>query len=104
MYAVIVTGGQQYRVSEGDTITVKNLAAEAGSTITLDRVLMVGGEGTDTRIGTPVLDGASVTAQVVSHQKGEKRDIFKYERRKRYRKQRGFRPHETTLSITGISA
>lgn len=105
MYAVIATGGQQYRVSEGDTITVKSLAAagEAGDTITLDQVLLVGGEG-DAKVGTPTVAGASVTAQIVSHDLGTKRDIYKYRARKRYRKSGGFRPHETTLAITSIDA
>ena len=106
MYAVIATGGQQYRVSEGDTITVKSLAgdAQAGDSITLDQVLLVGGDGAELKVGTPTVGGASVTAQVVSHDLGTKRDIYKYRARKRYRKSGGFRPHETTLAITGINA
>ena len=104
MYAVIATGGQQYRVSQGDTIIVKRLAAEAGSTITLDQVLLVGGEGVEARIGAPVVAGASVTAEVVSTDKGAKRDIYKFRRRKRYRKGGSFLPTETTLTITGINA
>ena len=102
MYAVIATGGQQFRVSEGDTIVVKKLEAEVGSALTIDQVLLVGGEGVDLKVGSPTVSGATVTAQVVSHDKGKKRDIFKYRARKRYRKGRGFRPHETTLAITGI--
>lgn len=105
MYAVIATGGQQYRVSEGDTITVKSLAGagQAGDTVTLDQVLLVGGEG-DVKVGTPTVEGATVTAQIVSHAKGVKRDIYKYRARKRYRKGGSFRPHETTLAITSIDA
>lgn len=103
MYAVILSGGQQHKVSEGDTLTVKRLDAEVGSTIELDRVLLVGG-GDAPKIGAPYVDGAKVTATVVSHDLGEKRDVFKYKRRQRYRRGVGFRPSETTLAITGISA
>ena len=74
MYAVIATGGQQFRVSEGDTIVVKKLDAAVGSSLTIDQVLLVGGEGSDLKVGAPTVDGASVTAQVVSHDKGEKRE------------------------------
>lgn len=104
MYAVIATGGQQFRVSEGDTLVVKRLNAEVGGEITLDQVLMVGGEGAELKVGTPVVLGASVTAQVVEHGRGVKRDIYKYRARKRYRKGGSFRPSETTLAITGINA
>jgi large subunit ribosomal protein L21 len=76
-YAVIETGGKQYRVSEGDHITVERLAAEQGSEITIDRVLLIGGDGS-TRIGTPVVEGASVSATIDEHKRGEKLYIFKY--------------------------
>lgn len=102
MYAVVVTGGKQYRVSEGDTIIVDRLQADVGSTIEISDVLLVGGDGL--KIGTPTVQGARVTAQVVSHVLGEKREIFKYRRTRRYRRNRGFRPSLTTLSIQSISA
>jgi large subunit ribosomal protein L21 len=104
MYAVVVTGGQQFKVSAGDTITVKRLDAEVGSTIELGTVLMVGGEGANLQIGTPNLEGVKVTAEVVAHGKGEKREMFKWLRTRRNRVMRGFRPSETTLSIQSIVA
>jgi len=103
MYAVIQTGGQQYRVAAGQQITVKRLDAEVGSEISLDQVLLVGGES-GTQVGAPVVSGARVVAEVVSHGLGAKRDIFKYSRRHRTRRHTGFRPSETTLSIKAIEA
>lgn len=102
MYAVIETKGRQYRVAEGDTIQVDRFDAEIGSTVELDRVLLLG--GTETRIGTPVVDGAKVVAEVLSHELGEKREIFQFRTRKRYRRNRGYRPSYTTLKIQSISA
>lgn len=102
-YAIIETGGKQYRVKEGDRITVERLATEAGDDVTIDRVLMVGGDGS-TRIGTPVVDGASVTAHVDEHFRGEKLIIFKFKAKKRYRRKTGHRQELTRLTITGISA
>ena len=102
MYAVVQTKGRQYRVVEGDSIQVDRFDAEVGSTVELDRVLMIGGE--TTRIGTPVVEGARIVAEVVSHELGEKREIFQYRNRKRYRRYRGFRPSYTTLRIQTISA
>lgn len=101
-YAIIETGGKQYRVKEGDNITVERLATEAGQEISLDRVLMVGGNGS-TKIGTPVVDGASVTAHVDEHMRGEKLIIFKFKPKKRYRRRTGHRQELTKLTITGIS-
>ena len=103
MYAVIVTGGKQYRVSEGDTLKVELLPAAEGSTVELDRVLMVG-EGADVKIGAPYLDGGKVTATVKSHGRADKIHIVKFRRRKHFRKQQGHRQHYTELQITGISA
>lgn len=99
MYAVIQQGGRQYRVQEGDTIVVDNVGAEDGSSIDID-VLMLGGD--EVKIGTPTVEGAKVTAKVVSTDKGDKRTTFKYRARKRYRRHVGFRPTETTLQITAI--
>lgn len=101
-YAVIETGGKQYRVSEGDYLKVERLPNEAGSEITIDRVLMIGGDGS-TRIGTPVVDGATVTATVDEHLRGEKIVVFKYKKRKNYRRKQGHRQSLTKLTITGIS-
>ena len=103
MYAVLVSGGKQYRVSQGDTLVVDRLGAEVGSTITLDQVLLVGGEG-DLKVGAPTLAGASVTAEVLSHDLGDKCETFKYRRRQRSRVRRGSRAQLTTLSIQQISA
>lgn len=101
-YAIIETGGKQYRVKEGDHITVERLTTEAGDEVTIDRVLMVGGDGS-TRIGTPVVDGASVIARVDEHFRGEKLIIFKFKPKKRYRRRTGHRQELTRLTITGIS-
>ena len=101
-YAVIETGGKQYRVSEGDKITVERLAVEAGSDVTIDRVLLLGGDGS-TRIGTPVVEGASVTATVTEHNRGKKIEVFKYKAKKRYRRHTGHRQEQTRLTITGIN-
>ena len=101
-YAVIETGGKQYRVSEGDKITVERLAVDAGSDVTIDRVLLLGGDGS-TRIGTPVVEGASVTATVTEHNRGKKIEVFKYKAKKRYRRHTGHRQEQTRLTITGIN-
>lgn len=100
-YAVIVTGGKQYRVKVGDRIAVERLADDAGSDITIDQVLMIGGDGS-TRIGTPVVDGAAVTATVNNHDRGDKIVVFKYKAKKRYRRRTGHRQERTQLTITGI--
>ena len=102
MYAVIETGGKQYRVSVGDRISVERLPSEAGGEITIDRVLLLGGDGT-TRVGTPVVAGAAVTASVDDHFRGEKIVIFKYKAKKLYRRRTGHRQSLTHLTITGIT-
>jgi large subunit ribosomal protein L21 len=101
-YAVIETGGKQYRVKVGDRLTIEKLEAEAGNDITIDRVLMIGGDGS-TRIGTPVVEGASVTATVNDHGRGEKIVVFKYKAKKRYRRRTGHRQSQTYITITGIT-
>jgi len=101
-YAIIETGGKQYRVSIGDRIAVERLATEAGAQVTLDRVLLLGGDGS-TRIGTPVVEGAAVTATVDEHYRGEKIVVFKFKKRKRYRRKQGHRQELTRLTITGIT-
>lgn len=103
MYAIIQTGGKQYRVSEGETLRVEKLAGEAGDSITLDDVLLVGGDGA-TRIGTPRLAGASVQADILRQDRAKKVIIFKKRRRKGYHKKQGHRQSFTELRITGISA
>jgi len=102
MYAIVATSGRQYRVEKGGTITVDRLDAEVGTEITLDQVLMVGGD--QPQVGSPTVQGASVTARVVSHDKGDKVVTLKYKRRKRSRVHRGFRASLTTLEITDIKA
>lgn len=103
MFAIVETSGKQYRVAAGDIITVDLMQADVGSTVTLDRVLLVGGEG-DARIGSPVVDGASVTARVVEHPRGDKVLTYKYNARKRHRRRVGFRHSHTKLEIVSIDA
>ncbi len=102
VYAVIESGGKQYRVSVGQVIDVELLEAEAGSAVELDRVLMVGGEGADLRIGTPVVEGARVVADITEHHRGEKLIIFKMKAKKRYRRKTGHRQELTRLRIKDI--
>lgn len=102
-YAIIETGGKQYRVSVGDSIVVERLDGDAGDEITFDRVLLLGGDGA-TRIGQPYVDGATVTASVDGQGKGEKIVVFKYKPKKRYRRRIGHRQLQTSLTITGINA
>ena len=102
-YAVIETGGKQYRVSVGDKLRVEKLATDQGSDITIDRVLLVGGNGA-TRVGTPVVEGASVVARIEGHQRGEKLVVFKYKAKKRYRRRIGHRQALTQITITSINA
>jgi len=102
MFAIVETGGKQYRVEAGATIVVDRLSAEAGSTISLDRVLMVGGD--DVKVGSPVVAGAAVEAEVIEHGRGDKVVTFKYTPRQRTRRRVGFRASNTTLKITEIKA
>jgi len=102
MYAVIKTGGKQYRVASGDTLKVEKLVGDVGSEIVLDQVLAVG-EGESLSLGTPLVSGASVKATVVSHGRGEKVQIFKMRRRKHYKKSQGHRQSYTEIRIDGIS-
>jgi large subunit ribosomal protein L21 len=103
MYAVIKTGGKQYRVSQGDKVRVETLTADEGSEIKLDSVLMVG-EGDSVSVGSPMLSNASVSAKVLSHGRAKKVNIIKFRRRKHHRKQMGHRQNYTELEITGINA
>ena len=101
-YAVIETGGKQYRVSVGDRIAVEHLPADAGGAITIDRVLLLGGDGA-TRVGTPTVTGAAVTARIDEHYRGEKIVVFKYKAKKGYRRRIGHRQSLTRLTITDIA-
>ena len=103
MFAVIVSGGKQYRVQEGQTLKLEKLAVEAGSSVEFDRVLLVG-NGDDIKVGAPVVDGAKVAAEVVSHGRGDKVTIIKFRRRKHHMKRQGHRQWFTEVKITGISA
>lgn len=102
MYAVIKTGGKQYRVSEGDQIKVEKLDGEVGSEIVFEEVLMVG-EGESVKIGTPTVDGGQVKAEVASHGRHDKIHIIKHRRRKHYHKEQGHRQHFTEVKITQIT-
>ena len=102
MYAVIKTGGKQYRVSEGQTLKVEKLTAEAGASIELNEVLLVA-NGEDVKIGAPVVEGAKVNAEVVAHGRGKKVRIVKFKRRKHHMKQMGHRQWFTEIKITGIN-
>ena len=102
MYAVIKTGGKQYRVAADDVIEIEKLPGEIGGIIAFSDVLMIAGEGTP-RIGTPTIAGATVTAQVVRHNRGDKVIIFKKKRRHNYRRKKGHRQEHTTVKITAIS-
>lgn len=103
MYAVIKTGGKQYRVSSGEKIKVEQLTADVGSQVTLDKVLMVA-DGDKVSIGQPLVQGAKVQATVVAHGRGDKVHIFKLRRRKHSKKQQGHRQNYTEIQINEISA
>ena len=102
MYAVIKTGGKQYRVSPGDKLRVESLKAEEGESIDFDHVLMVG-NGKDVSIGTPMISGAVVSAKVLSHGRGDKIRIIKFQRRKHHRRQMGHRQNYTEIEITSVN-
>ncbi|GAB3659754.1 50S ribosomal protein L21 [Ramlibacter alkalitolerans] len=102
MYAVIKTGGKQYRVASGDKIKVEQIAADIGQEITIDQVLAVGNGG-DLKIGVPLVSGATVKATVVAHGKHDKVRIFKMRRRKHYQKHQGHRQQYTELQIGDIA-
>lgn len=103
MYAVMITGGKQYRVMQGETLRVEKLEVEAGSNIDFDQILMLG-DGEKVTVGTPVVEGAKVSATVKGHGRADKVRIVKFRRRKHFKKQMGHRQHYTEIEITGISA
>jgi large subunit ribosomal protein L21 len=100
--AIIRTGGQQYRVSEGDLLRIANLTGEAGTSLVFDEVLALGGD--KIVIGQPLVAGAKVTAEIVRHGRGEKLIVFKFRRRKRYKRKNGHRQNFTQVKITSITA
>ncbi len=102
MYAVVKTGGKQYRVSAGQKLKVEQIPAEVGAEVTLDQVLMVG-EGESVKVGAPLVAGATVKATVVSHVRHDKVKIFKMRRRKHYQKHQGHRQNYTELRIDTIA-
>lgn len=102
MYAIIETGGKQLKVEEGKTIVVEKLAAEAGETVTFDKVLFVAGD--DTKVGTPVIEGATVTGKVVEQGRAKKIIVFKFKKRKNYRRKQGHRQPFTKVTIEKINA
>ena len=102
MYAVFRTGGKQYRASEGDVLRVERLNAEVGDTVEFDQVLLVG-EGSEIRLGNPVLDGGKVEATVRSQGRGRKIDVVKFKRRQNYKRQRGHRQYFTEVEVTSIA-
>jgi len=103
MYAVIKTGGKQYRVIQGETLKIEIVAGEIGGAIVLDQVLMVG-DGEKVSVGKPMLTGATVAATIVGHGRHDKVSIFKMRRRKHYQKHQGHRQNYTEIRIDGISA
>jgi large subunit ribosomal protein L21 len=103
MYAVVNTGGKQYKVQKGETLRIEKIPGEVGSSVTFDKVLMVA-DGENIRVGQPVLENVAVLAQIVEQDKAKKILIFKYKRRKRYRRKNGHRQPFTAIRIDGIEA
>jgi large subunit ribosomal protein L21 len=103
MYAVIVTGGKQYKVREGERLRVEKLPATAGETVEFDQVLMVS-DGDAVKVGRPYLDGGRVSATVNAHGRGDKINVIKFKRRKNYLRRMGHRQSFTEVTITGIAA
>jgi large subunit ribosomal protein L21 len=102
MYAVIKTGGKQYRVAEGQTLRVEKLPGGAGDKVTFSEVLLVGGDAP--KVGRPLVAGAAVAAEITGQDRGKKIVVFKFRRRKNYRRKNGHRQPYTELKITGITA
>jgi len=103
VYAIIRTGGKQYRVQKGDVVRVERLAGTVGATVTLEDVLLVGGEG-EPRVGSPRLEGVSVVGTVVEQDRDAKVRVFKYKKRKHYRRTRGHRQSYTAVRIDAVRA
>jgi large subunit ribosomal protein L21 len=102
MYAVIESGGKQHRVIEGETLKLEKIEAATGETVEFDKVLMIGGD--DVKIGTPLVAGSKVTAEVIAQGRHKKIKIVKFNRRKHYRRETGHRQWFTEVKITGITA
>jgi large subunit ribosomal protein L21 len=102
MFAIIETGGKQVKVEQGQTIWVEKINAEEGATFTFDKVLLVGGESV--KVGSPVVEGATVTAKVEKHGRGKKITVFKYKPKKNYKRKQGHRQPYTRLTIEAINA
>ena len=102
MYAVVKTGGKQYRVSAGEKLRIEQIGAEVGQEIVLDQVLLVA-DGEALKMGAPLVSGATVKAKVLSHGRGDKVHVFKMRRRKHYRKSQGHRQNYTEIEILGIA-
>ena len=103
MYAVISTGGKQYKLAQGDVCRIEKLDAEEGASVEIDKVLMIA-DGDNINIGTPFVDGGKVTATVKSHGRAKKVEIMKFRRRKHHQKRTGHRQYYTDIEVTGISA
>ena len=103
MYAVIETGGKQYRVNQGDIIKVEKLTADVGEKVDFDRIILVG-EGADVKVGSPIVDGASVSGTVVEQDRHRKIIVFKMKRRKNYRRKQGHRQDYTGVLIDNIKS
>lgn len=103
MYAVISTGGKQYKLAQGDVCRVEKLDADEGASVELDKVLLVA-DGGNINIGTPYVDGGKVTATIKSHGRADKVEIMKFKRRKHHQKRTGHRQYYTEIEVTGISA
>ncbi|CAM3824437.1 50S ribosomal protein L21 [Alkalicoccus chagannorensis] len=102
MYAIIETGGKQVKVEQGQEVYIEKIDAEAGETVTFDRVLLVGGD--ETKVGSPLIDGATVTAKVDKNGRGKKLTVFKYKAKKNYRRKQGHRQPYTKVTIDAINA
>jgi len=103
MYAVISTGGKQYKLAQGDVCRIEKLDAEEGATVDLDKVLMIA-DGDNINIGTPFVDGGKVTATIKAHGRAKKVEIMKFRRRKHHQKRTGHRQYYTEIEVTSISA
>ena len=101
-YAIIRTGGKQFRVAEGETVRVPSLDSEAGETVEFETLVVGGGEGGETKVGAPAVEGARVTGTVVEHGRGDKIIVFKKKRRKQYKRTRGHRQDFTAVKIDSI--
>ena len=101
MYAIIASGGKQYRVEPGALVTLERLSGEVGSKLDLDQVLMVS-DGTQVKIGRPTVPGAKVVSEIVAHTRGDKIDVFKFKKRKKYRRKTGHRQEQTRVRIAEI--